>query len=106
MNADDDDVAEELSSIDEDEDDMVSDTRWVKLTELATNMGEGELKELDMWAAGLQRRPKPRVWSSGGAASERVRWCAPTGAPWGLRSPRGGPTGDGLSKDSLSSLIW
>ena len=44
--------------IDEDMDDMVSDTRWVKLTELVKNMKEPELKELDVWAGSLQKAAK------------------------------------------------
>ena len=42
----------------EDTDDMISDTRWVKLTELVTNMGESELAELDVWAGQLQKAAK------------------------------------------------
>ena len=37
---------------------MNSDTRWVKLTELVTNMGESELAELDVWAGQLQKAAK------------------------------------------------
>ena len=40
---------------DEDMDDMLSDTRWVKLTELVANMDEPELSELDAWAGRLKK---------------------------------------------------
>ena len=42
----------------EDVDDMLSDTRRVKLTELVTNMREPELAELDAWAGQLQKAAK------------------------------------------------
>ena len=52
-------------SKDEDVDDMISDTRWVQLKELVTNMNESQLSELDRWAAQLQKATK--------AARKRVR---------------------------------
>ena len=42
----------------EDPDDMVSDTRWVQLKELVTNMNESQLSELDVWAGKLQKAAK------------------------------------------------
>ena len=45
-------------SSNEDIDDMLSDTRWVKLTELVTNMTEPQLAELDVWAGQLQKAAK------------------------------------------------
>ena len=58
-------------SRDEDVDDMLSDTRWVKLTELVTNMGESELAELDVWAGQLQKAAR--------AARKRVRRAQESG---------------------------
>ena len=49
----------------EDVDDMISDTRWVQLTELVRNMSEPQLAELDSWAGRLQKTAK--------AARKRVR---------------------------------
>ena len=49
----------------EDVDDMISDTRWVQLTELVRNMSEPQLAELDSWAGQLQKTAK--------AARKRVR---------------------------------
>ena len=45
-------------SSNEDLDDMISDTRWVQLKELVTNMREPELAELDAWAGQLQKAAK------------------------------------------------
>ena len=42
----------------EDEDDMLSDTRWVPLQQLALNMDESQLSELDKWAGQLQKAAK------------------------------------------------
>ena len=55
----------------EDVDDMNSDTRWVKLTELVTNMRESELAELDVWAGQLQKAAR--------AARKRVRRAQESG---------------------------
>ena len=55
----------------EDVDDMNSDTRWVKLTELVKNMGESELAELDVWAGQLQKAAR--------AARKRVRRAQESG---------------------------
>ena len=44
---------------------MISDTRWVQLTELVRNMSEPQLAELDSWAGRLQKTAK--------AARKRVR---------------------------------
>ena len=52
-------------SKDEDLDDMISDTRWVKLPELVMNMDESQLSELDKFAGQLQKAAK--------AARKRVR---------------------------------
>ena len=42
----------------EDVDDMISDTRWVQLKELVTNMNETQLSELDVWAGKQQKAAK------------------------------------------------
>ena len=52
-------------SANEDVDDMISDTRWVQLKELVTNMNESQLSELDVWAGKLQKAAK--------AARKRIR---------------------------------
>ena len=50
----------------EDEDDeLIPDTRWVKLSELVNNLDENDLKELDTWAGKLQKAAK--------AARKRLR---------------------------------
>ena len=76
----------------EDVDDMNSDTRWVKLTELVTNMGESELAELDVWAGQLQKAASRRLGSALGgprrAASESACVPCPHGGPMGVTSLR------------------
>ena len=43
---------------DEDEDDMVSDTRWEPLNGLVRHLSEPQLALLDTWAGGLQKKAK------------------------------------------------
>ena len=45
------------SMADEDPDDMISDTRWVRLNNLL-HLGDSELKALDIFAAKLQKAAK------------------------------------------------
>ena len=43
---------------DEDEDDMVSDTRWEPLNDLVSHLSEPQLAVLDAWAGSLQKKAK------------------------------------------------
>ena len=43
------------SDADEDTDDMLPDTRWVKLSELTDNIREADLKALDEFTRGLNK---------------------------------------------------
>ena len=52
------------SDADEDTDDMLPDTRWVKLSELTDNIREADLKALDEFTRGLNKASRTR-----GAAS-------------------------------------
>ena len=55
--ADDDNVAYKVrGGFGEDKDDeLIPDTRWVKLAELTANMSESQLASLDTWAGKLQK---------------------------------------------------
>ena len=53
------------SDADEDNDDMLPDTRWVKLSELTDNIREADLKALDEFTRGLNKGikdAKARSW--------------------------------------------
>ena len=53
------------SDADEDTDDMLPDTRWVKLSELTDNIREADLKALDEFTRGLNKGikdAKARSW--------------------------------------------
>ena len=49
----------------DEEDELIPDTRWVTLAELVANMEEEDLKDLDLWAGKLQKAAK--------AARKRLR---------------------------------
>ena len=55
------------SDADEDTDDMLPDTRWVKLSELTDNIREADLKALDEFTRGLNKAIKD--------ARRRLRQC-------------------------------